>query len=649
MCGIFGHVTKNVNSLSVGEMNILGLFNIERGKSSCGLTYDGEIYLGLDKDKLYSDFIKKRHIKPKSVPTIFGHTRQSSVGAINAFNAHPFGFGALDNGNYEFIGCHNGTLKNYEELAKMYNIDIEEEYFSNNIKYVRKKIDSEILLEIMYKEKNYTVLSKYIGGAALAWTWLEEPNKIYLFSGASKDWDTSINMTIERPLCVYQRSKNSTFFSSMIESLYALGADETQAFQIDNNTVYCITDGDFKNATKLLVSRRNTWQNVPYVSKNVSYTSPINVNNIRHNTVTYGTKTSDISEVYPSRRTSGMSSTVNIHTEDLFIPLPLRQGKPYYNQGRYKRNGHVITGVYVYIPGYGFHSMGQTRDEALKDIKSYTGVPFINGEFHRNRTVEPATDFIPFKLHQVPMLCYFIQGVMLRTVYDYNVMKQRLATLDKNQKYLNHIDLSIVAKHPVPPMTMEPMTDQKVYFDGKLYTGNICPLGSERVYEFSKGNLVNMRTRVDIQLDVKNPVKDVIQLPISMSKKEDVKDVAIVPFKKDVLEGVEKSLFAHEEAQTAAIMEQSDAIFMKKVEEDQEDFKDDYTGDDLEMKGKEEDEIVSNLINEELTEPIVSLNQTKKNLEGYLPNSIAKEFIKTIDNINGILSTFIVSNEKENE
>jgi hypothetical protein len=158
-----------------------------------------------------------------------------------------------------------------------------------------------------------------------------------------------------------------------------------------------------------------------------------------------------------------------------------------------------------------------------------------------------------------------------------------------------------------------------------------------------------MRTRVDIQLDVKNPVKDVIQLPISMSKKEDVKDVAIVPFKKDVLEGVEKSLFAHEEAQTAAIMEQSDAIFMKKVEEDQEDFKDDYTGDDLEMKGKEEDEIVSNLINEELTEPIVSLNQTKKNLEGYLPNSIAKEFIKTIDNINGILSTFIVSNEKENE
>ena len=36
MCGIFGMSTNKVENLDVNAVHILGIFNIERGKMSCG-------------------------------------------------------------------------------------------------------------------------------------------------------------------------------------------------------------------------------------------------------------------------------------------------------------------------------------------------------------------------------------------------------------------------------------------------------------------------------------------------------------------------------------------------------------------------------------------------------------------------------------
>ena len=167
MCGIFAWSGKDPKKFNKDKFDKLGIFNIDRGKDSCGVSFDGEVYYGLNTEKLYSKFIVNREIKPLKYPVVIGHTRQASVGNIvNERNAHPFGFGNNSEGNYEFVGCHNGTLYNHKDLASTFKIDtaetikVQSDHNPNGFyESVRQKIDSEILLEIIYKTKNFKVLS----------------------------------------------------------------------------------------------------------------------------------------------------------------------------------------------------------------------------------------------------------------------------------------------------------------------------------------------------------------------------------------------------------------------------------------------------------------------------------------------------------
>src|SRR5690606_4308156 len=131
-----------------------------RGESSCGVMVDSEIFHGVEySNKKFRDFLKNITIEPVLKPTLIGHTRKSSVGAVNIHNAHPFGFGTnKDNPGYEFIGVHNGTLYNYKELAEEFKIDIEINETENT---KRQKIDSEVLLESIYQSKGLKPLSFY--------------------------------------------------------------------------------------------------------------------------------------------------------------------------------------------------------------------------------------------------------------------------------------------------------------------------------------------------------------------------------------------------------------------------------------------------------------------------------------------------------
>src|SRR5436190_1430953 len=172
MCGIFGQSTSNPSKLNQANIRILGMFNESRGKNSCGITYDDEIYHGLLTEKLFTDFMKGRDFKAEHNPLMFGHTRSASSGVVNEFNAHPFGFGInRKTGGYKFIGVHNGTLYNQEELAKQYGVEITQKYTNEyKTELTRTKIDSEILLEIIHRTRSFDVLSSYIGRAALVWT-----------------------------------------------------------------------------------------------------------------------------------------------------------------------------------------------------------------------------------------------------------------------------------------------------------------------------------------------------------------------------------------------------------------------------------------------------------------------------------------------
>jgi glucosamine 6-phosphate synthetase-like amidotransferase/phosphosugar isomerase protein len=104
-CGIFGQATNKAENLDVNGVHILGIYNIERGKMSCGLSWDGDIQYGIGVDKLYTDFIVDREIKPIKIPIMIGHTRQPSYGfTVTEDNAHPFGFGTSKDGkSYDFL------------------------------------------------------------------------------------------------------------------------------------------------------------------------------------------------------------------------------------------------------------------------------------------------------------------------------------------------------------------------------------------------------------------------------------------------------------------------------------------------------------------------------------------------------------------
>src|SRR4030042_2821699 len=260
-CGIFAWAGKDPRKFNKTKLDVLGIYNEVRGGHSCGIAKDGEISIGIDKNKAYKDFLSTTgYDAPKKYPVVIGHTRQSTYGAHTVANAHPFGFGMIGDG-YEFMGCHNGTLLNHNDLAIEFEIDINETVSGSipGVKVTRSKIDSEILLEILYKSKKYKVLSAYNGAAALVFTNVTKPNVINCFHGKSRKRDVeNLEQEEERPLFYWQESKNSVYISSMDSSLSAIGGNEETIKEFEFNTVYEITDGNVVTAKKIKVTRLNS-------------------------------------------------------------------------------------------------------------------------------------------------------------------------------------------------------------------------------------------------------------------------------------------------------------------------------------------------------------------------------------------------------
>lgn len=100
-------------------------------------------------------------------------------------------------------------------LLNKFNVKTEE---------TRTKIDSEILLEILYNSKNFKVLSEYNGTAALVFINLNEPDCVWVWKGASRSYThANADVTEERPLFYYQETPNSLYISSIEDSLLTIG------------------------------------------------------------------------------------------------------------------------------------------------------------------------------------------------------------------------------------------------------------------------------------------------------------------------------------------------------------------------------------------------------------------------------------------
>lgn len=499
MCGIIAYAGKSIETFNKDKFNILGIYNDSRGGDGCGVSIDGKLYKGLEKNKLFSSFITNRTLPTiKEDPIVIGHTRKSSVGIKNFFNTHPFSFKNNSNSiKSDFIGVHNGTLHNYKELAKEYNIedyDMYEELIpasGSTLLKRRTKIDSEILLEILYSSNDYTILEKYNGGAALVWYNPKEPNVLYCFHGESKLYPSGNKAFDERPLYYYKESENSLYISSLENSLYAIGGNIETVDEFEFNTVYKITDGDIENAEKTKIDRSKSYQNNVYSSSNYGYSDYV-----------YGWDGYEGTNVYYNRRLSerkkkkeekkevkNYPTLLNIHTEETELPVNDYKGKIYFNKLRYKRNNHNIDGIYTYIKGYGFYLLGDQYEDAKNTFIKITNQYFDGKEFIGDNKLDN-NDFIPFVNDKNNLILtfpfyYFYKGIMLRTELDYTQL-----TYSKDDSFTIEA-LSHASKHPICRDGFEAFKNQNIMYNGELYNGRFTVLGSERHYNIEKGNLIS--------------------------------------------------------------------------------------------------------------------------------------------------------------
>lgn len=232
-CGLIGFngdpkllADKNVSKTVLAKLKILGLYNIERGKHSCGLFVDNTLHKGVDNEKLFSDFIVNTEFGLPSPGhnTIIGHTRAATHGIHSFNNAHPFLI------NDEFVLAHNGVVRNIWELCNRYKID-----------HSKITVDSLALAHLINQE-GFKVLNEYKGFAALLMWKLSDPKSIYVFRGESPTTKDG-KFERERPM-YYMQSEEGVYFSSLEKSLLAISDSEGDRIkELEANIVHKFTNG----------------------------------------------------------------------------------------------------------------------------------------------------------------------------------------------------------------------------------------------------------------------------------------------------------------------------------------------------------------------------------------------------------------------
>lgn len=528
MCGIFAWAGLEPGQYNKDKFDKLGILNEVRGKDSAGISVDGRIQVGIDKNKLYRDFIANCDIPvPVEIPIVIGHTRASTVGGNTAANAHPFGFDCDDDERYAFIGVHNGTLLNHEELAKQYKIDITVNNQKNEV--VRRKIDSEILLESLFVSGNFKVLSQYNGAAATMFYNVEEPNVLYAFHGKSNTYDKIGKPEEERPLYYYQEGPNSLYISSLYWSLVTIGGTSKTIGEFEHNTVYKITDGNMETSVKTRVSRVNNFQKgtARYVHHNSNYTSP--------------SQPKKKAPRYSHVKQTGEG--LNIYGETPIVNINQLGGRVYFNKLRFWRNGHRINGFYTYVAGHGYYYLGKTIKEAENVFWKYVNMIFVNGEFRSYEDLSSAEvneGFVPF-VHAgnreitAPTIFTFFDGIKIDLPSDYRICVE----LEAKGKGFDTANLSVIAKHPIIDLNyaLRSQSMQNVFYAGELCTGTFCPLGSGKAYTFAKGNLISemLLTPPPKNLILEVEAGEQVKLELE-EEKEEVKEEASNFLEEDLLE-----------------------------------------------------------------------------------------------------------------
>ena len=459
-CGLFGAAADDVSKININKLKILGIFNDSRGGHSCGMTIDGDIIYGTNKSKLFKDFISNNNIvEPDTLPVVLGHTRFATGGAHIEENAHPFGYGS--NGDfYNFIGTHNGSLHNEGELAEIHGISTKATTLNN---ITRNKIDSEILLEIVYK-KGFKVLEEYEGGAALAMYNTKKPKTIYLYHGASKKTFSAKEEVEERPLFYYQESPGVFYYSSLEESLEAINDTNGMIEAFDHNIVYEIRDGNVDAAKKHIIDRSKCCQTKVYVQPETNY-SFYNNKEYDYKTESWFEKKQTSHYLPEAKSISTTNSKVKetLNTNNLYDHRVLFEKENeeyikdnvYYENLRFYKNKTLLSGIYI----------------LNKDLKLHRICGFVES-FDSIYNELSKDDFVK-KLKKF----YFVDGIMLLDEIDYIQISGNISKHSIPQ-------ISHCSVYPIKNIYID---NSHCYFRGNLASLNFSSFFSKDIIRLTNG------------------------------------------------------------------------------------------------------------------------------------------------------------------
>lgn len=229
-CGLVGF--SGVNPFKIPVIRTLLWHNSIARKS----TDSTGIYtpsMGIIKDvKPAKDFFKmedKMSLLEENDNILLGHVRAATVGdKTDVGSAHPWDFGSI-------VMMHNGTLKNYEELAKKYNIAKED-----------WKVDSQVLGLAIKKNFEssdpFRVLSEYTGAAAVI-VHHKERNSLFVYRDD------------QRTLAYGYINDTDMYISSEIDILEIMGCTNIKSF--DPFKVHEIKEGRIIAKMKVKTKKAN--------------------------------------------------------------------------------------------------------------------------------------------------------------------------------------------------------------------------------------------------------------------------------------------------------------------------------------------------------------------------------------------------------
>lgn len=240
MCGLYGQIHPKPKKFNYPAFCVMGEVNDSRGGDSCGIFIDGQVEYGVgQEDKFFANYFKKSKLlkETKECTIALGHCRKTSPGMVTGLEqAQPVVIKKEGTDEILFVMVHNGTIHNYEALAKKYIPEID----------ITGMSDSQVMARIFFY-KGYDVLGEYNGGSVFVIVDYRQPDypSVYFWKGVSRKSEYPINgqPEDERPL-EFIEYNDSIYFSSIGRLYPAMFRGNTTLYTMYDNSLVQYVPGE---------------------------------------------------------------------------------------------------------------------------------------------------------------------------------------------------------------------------------------------------------------------------------------------------------------------------------------------------------------------------------------------------------------------